>query len=342
MFRKEGPSKYIFAFVIVLLQGFSTCNLVIKEEIPFGSLLSLHTKNEESNKQLMKESLETDESFIQVRKLKGEKPKSRLWTEEEIQKFKLWPRGVIPYYIDDLSFDKVFRDRIRSFLEQTTDKTGLQFVEMPSPPDNQDDSRWVFFINRRGALKCPDLKISDLTNKGAQRVVLGYDCLASGGELAATVLALAGVPPQHNAPDRDKYIKISFENVIPEKNELFRVLPKEQWPFKDDSNYDFASAGHYHSYKYTKNGKMTIQHIHPTHGFLHSEDGDAKEFSPTDISKLKFLYHAISQKPEANISEDCSKIYKLGVAEPDDKLQGDLESHVKRKRQKKVLTDLQH
>lgn len=48
----------------------------------------------------------------------------------------------------------------------------------------------------------------------AQKVILGYDCLMTGGELAEAVLALVGVPPQHNSPNRDKYIKIMDDNII--------------------------------------------------------------------------------------------------------------------------------
>ncbi|KAI5639662.1 astacin (Peptidase family m12A) domain-containing protein [Phthorimaea operculella] len=337
MFRKKEPSKYIFSFVIVLLLEYCTCELVIKEEI--SDIEMIHTDNEAEllkvsleNSELpekisnLKDSIENSNSSEKISKLKNSlenpdssklskaRPISRLWTEEEIQRFKLWPRGVMPYYIDDFSFDKVFRDRIRSFLEETTDKTGLQFLEMPSPPDNQDDSRWVFFINRRAVLECPDVKIGDLTNTGAQRVVLGYDCLGAGGdELAATILALAGVPPQHNAPDREKHIEVLFDNIMPEKHDLFRTVPNEQWPFKENFKYDFESAGHYDFFQHTKNGKQTIKPVR--HSSL--PDSDVKGLSPTDISKLRFLYDAMSQKPKANISKDCSKMFKLGSAQPD-------------------------
>lgn len=48
-----------------------------------------------------------------------------------------------------------------------------------------------------------------------QQVVLGYHCMSTEGELAEAVLAIAGVPAQHNAPDRDYYILIKEENIIP-------------------------------------------------------------------------------------------------------------------------------
>lgn len=39
--------------------------------------------------------------------LEGTEPGFNL-TKEEIIKFKIWPQGIIPYYIDDFSFGKVF------------------------------------------------------------------------------------------------------------------------------------------------------------------------------------------------------------------------------------------
>lgn len=37
----------------------------------------------------------------------------------------------------------------------------------------------------------------------------------TGRELAEAVLAIAGVPPQHNSPDRDDYVNVFEENIIP-------------------------------------------------------------------------------------------------------------------------------
>lgn len=47
-----------------------------------------------------------------------------------------------------------------------------------------------------------------------QQVVLGYDCMATKGELAEAVMSILGVPAQHNAPNRDKYIKVNLDNIM--------------------------------------------------------------------------------------------------------------------------------
>ncbi|CAG9784627.1 unnamed protein product [Diatraea saccharalis] len=141
-------------------------------------------------------------------------------TDEEIHKFKLWPNGIVPYYIDDFSYDKVLRDRIRNFLGGVDGITGLHFRELPTPPSD-DNSRWVFFVNRQAKLGCSDHTPLNFTNDGVQKVVFGYNCMAEEGELSEAVLAIVGVPPQHNSPDRDSYVTVEMDHILPGENDGF-------------------------------------------------------------------------------------------------------------------------
>ncbi|XP_072936568.1 uncharacterized protein [Epargyreus clarus] len=228
------------------------------------------------------------------------------FTEEEMEKLKLWPAGVIPYYIDEFSFDKVFRDRIRTFLAETNRIAGLNFFELYRPPEDEK-SRWVIFINRQGLLGCADHPFKNFTTVGVQKVVLGYDCLATGGELAEAVLALVGVPPQHNAPDRDEYINIVEKNIMPGKAYLFNILKNDEWLFHE-VDYDFLSAGHYSLHKYTVNGMATIEPVREIKVTI----GEGTGFSYNDIWKIRMLYNFISKKRlrSANVPE-CSKLFNL-------------------------------
>ncbi|XP_068620899.1 zinc metalloproteinase nas-14-like [Battus philenor] len=229
-------------------------------------------------------------------------------TEEEMVKFKIWPQGIIPYYIDDFSFDKVLRDKIRNFLDLTNKATGLRFMELPAPPVDEN-TRWVLFVNRQGLLNCADHTTKDYTNNGVQKVVLGYDCLAAGGELAEAILALVGVPPQHNSPDRDKFIKIIDKNILPEKKHLFIALKNDEWLFHDIP-YDFLSAGHYGLHKYTMNGFATIQFLKPRNILI----GEGRGFSYNDIWKIRMLYNFMSRK-KLNFAKtsDCVKLFEPGT-----------------------------
>lgn len=224
-------------------------------------------------------------------------------TPEQMQKFKIWKDGVIPYYIDTVSYsDKVFRDTIRNSLFKTNAATGLNFVELPTPP-SKDEERWVFFVNRRGLLSCADHTVKDFTNNGVQQVVLGYDCVASKGELEEAVMSIAGVPAQHNAPNRDEYINVHMENIISNKSQLFEKVGSDEWPFQD-LEYDFDSITHYDMHKYSANGHATIE--------IKDETKDmhpSKTFSPIDIKKIKMLYNYVTKNKQLRVP-DCKKLYK--------------------------------
>uniref|UniRef100_A0A2A4JY00 Metalloendopeptidase n=1 Tax=Heliothis virescens TaxID=7102 RepID=A0A2A4JY00_HELVI len=231
-------------------------------------------------------------------------------TDEEKKKFKLWRNGVIPYYIDAISYnDKALRDQIRAFLYEVNTATKVNFVELPSPPAD-DETRFVFFVNRRGQLGCADHAIQNFTNEGVQQVILGYDCLATGNELAEAVLAIAGVPPEHNSPDRDNYIKVNYENIIPEKRYLFQKLKDNEWLFHD-LEYDGHSAGHFHFHKHSMNGRLTIEVLDPHYTSNRFSLEGSNKLSAQDILKLRMLYN-FSIKKKASRGSECGKLFRKG------------------------------
>lgn len=50
--------------------------------------------------------------------------------------------------------------------------TSVNFLELPNPPKDEE-SRWVFFINRRGLLDCADHSTKNFTTRGVQ---VCYEC----------------------------------------------------------------------------------------------------------------------------------------------------------------------
>ncbi|XP_063838971.1 zinc metalloproteinase nas-14-like [Ostrinia nubilalis] len=196
---------------------------------------------------------------------------------------------------------------MRRYLDVTSGVTGLHFLELPIPPN--DGSRWVFFVNRRGLLGCTDHSIQNFTNEGIQKVVLGYDCICNGGELAEVVLAIAGVPPQHNAPDRDNYVKVHTDKILPGKQYLYTKLHDRDWLFHD-LEYDFNSAGHYHFHKHSIDGSATIE----PKKTVDFPVGEGEGFSYADVLKIRMLYNYISRKKQGNVkAPECKKLFKPGT-----------------------------
>ncbi|XP_046961254.1 zinc metalloproteinase nas-1-like [Vanessa cardui] len=227
--------------------------------------------------------------------------------DEDMHKFHVWPSGIIPYLIDDFSFDKVLKDMIRLYLSNINIVTGLSFTEILQPPED-DTSRWVLFINRIGQLGCVDLPFRNFSIEGVQKVVLGYDCLAAG-KISAVILSLIGVPPQHNEPDRDTKITVIPENVLPDKLYFFDKLKDDEWLFYE-LEYDFNSAGHYNSHQYTSNGGETIVIPNTGKDWLH-EKGIG--LSVTDVKKIKMLYNYIIRKDTPKKLKGCEKLFAPGI-----------------------------
>ncbi|CAH2104951.1 unnamed protein product [Euphydryas editha] len=229
---------------------------------------------------------------------------------EQMRKLHIWPLGIIPYYIDDLSFDKALRDTIRLYFDNVNRVTGLRFTEIPRPPED-DKSRWVFFINRRGQLDCADLAFHNFTNIGVQRVVLGYDCLANG-KMSSVVLSLIGVPPQHNAPNRNKFITINEKNILPDKLYLFEKLKDDVWLF-NNLTYDYYSAGHYGTHQYTSNGGETVTYVSQPEKMRSLSKDSAIGFSLTDLRKINMLYNNIITKRETSVKvPGCDQLFDRG------------------------------
>ncbi|XP_063375849.1 uncharacterized protein LOC134663411 [Cydia fagiglandana] len=228
-------------------------------------------------------------------------------SSSDIGKFKIWPEAKIPYFIDEFSYDKVLREKIRGYLEKAKTVTGLNFVELGSPPSDENE-RWVFFINRRGQLDCKDYSTKSFTNFGVQKVIIGYDCLQNNGPMAAIVLALAGVPPQHNAPNRDQFINVSIESILPEKRGLFKRLDDKDWLFHD-LDYDYYSVGHYPSHKYTADGYPTITAFTKLK-VLYMRHDEKDTYSSIDIQKIRLLYNNILRNlPRTDMKiEICKKL----------------------------------
>ncbi|KAI8427530.1 hypothetical protein MSG28_002054 [Choristoneura fumiferana] len=140
-----------------------------------------------------------------------------------------------------------------------------------------------------------------------EKLVIGYDCI-SPPYIAPIVLALAGVPPQHNSPDRDNYIDVSTKSIQPDKIELFTAVKPEDWLFHD-IKYDFLSAGHYPSHKYTVDGTATIVPKNKIDTFIGETDG----LSYTDVAKIRMLYNFVIEKDDKNAKlPDCKALYRPG------------------------------
>ena len=92
-----------------------------------------------------------------------------------------------------------------------------------------------------------------------------------------------GLLHEHQRPDRDLYITIDFDNILPEYAFNFEIednpLIREQ-----DFPYDYDSIMHYYTTAFSINGNETII-PNPPH-----EIGRSENLTATDIAEAQTIY----------------------------------------------------
>ena len=87
---------------------------------------------------------------------------------------------------------------------------------------------------------------------------------------------------EQSRPDRDKYVTIHHENIIPGTENNFQ---KETNVNSLGVTYDFNSIMHYSAFTLTKNGQVTISTKEKD-----LQIGGSSELSPLDIKQTNLLY----------------------------------------------------
>ncbi|CEF70618.1 Astacin-like metalloendopeptidase [Strongyloides ratti] len=118
-----------------------------------------------------------------------------------------------------------------------------------------------------------------------QNISLGKGCDHSG-QIQHEILHTLGFYHEHSRIDRDKYLKIYFQNIIPSRKQSFDIVSKK------DSNtfgvpYDYGSVMHYGLYYFTKNRGKTMK---PFDSLYDMTPGPKSKMSFADIKMLNIYY----------------------------------------------------
>nr|QNH72399.1 toxin candidate TRINITY_DN16138_c0_g1_i1 [Ceriantheomorphe brasiliensis] len=119
---------------------------------------------------------------------------------------------------------------------------------------------------------------------GKQPLSLGSNCDVRGHVIHELMHAV-GFLHEQNRPDRDKYVKILWDNIKTKMTHQFKRYNKEEVTSLGES-YDYLSIMHYTDKEFSRNGLKTLESkVEPT-----SKIGQLHGFSAIDIKQINKLY----------------------------------------------------
>ena len=105
---------------------------------------------------------------------------------------------------------------------------------------------------------------------------------------------MIGLHHEHSRKDRDRYVKVYSENIIPGVGHNFDKINY----YKKNTPYDYYSIMHYRIYEYAiDKNKFTIEILNPDNIKINNDSvGDRRKLSDDDISWVNELYKCPSEQ----------------------------------------------
>jgi len=197
-----------------------------------------------------------------------------------------WPEGVFNYELNN-TVSSEHKALIRSTLAKLETKLDscIKFREVNSGfrvivVDNNDCSSVAGYEGWNGGSKTQNLSLS------------ANGCM-NPSTIEHEFLHALGVFHTQQRTDRDRYIKINWDNIMDGFAFAFSKLSETEVD-EFDLPYDFDSVMHYEQYAYSKNRVRTIETLNPSNQEI---IGKAKGVSEGDIMLVKRMYKCNPQPP---------------------------------------------
>ncbi|XP_047218517.1 hatching enzyme 1.2-like [Girardinichthys multiradiatus] len=187
-----------------------------------------------------------------------------------------WPKSglyvYVPYYISPY-FSRKQQSIILRGLQSFHQTTCIRFI-----PWDSGVRDYIFFFSQPNSGCWSYLG----RQKGKQYISLEKKGCVNYSTVQHEILHALGFNHEQVRSDRDKYVRILFDNIQQKQQYNFRKVPTNNL----GTPYDFNSVMHYHKYAFSRNGLPTIEaKSDPNLKF-----GNAQEMSANDIARINRLY----------------------------------------------------
>lgn len=183
-----------------------------------------------------------------------------------------WPNATIPIEIDN-KLSNHTKQLIFLSLAHYQKMTPMRFIERTRRNKGQYPN-YVKFSSGKGC--------SSYVGQigGEQDIILASSC--GFGTIVHEIGHALGLWHEQNRIDRDNYVLVQFDNVIPDKRHNFIQRLDNSI---DMGSYDYDSIMHYGAYAFSKNGQKTIIVLDDSH-----QIGQKKALSKGDIEAIQRMY----------------------------------------------------
>ena len=148
---------------------------------------------------------------------------------------------------------------------------------------------------------------AQMMNLAAQELGCGTSNCLSTGTIQHEFMHALGFAHEHSRPDRDSWVTINQDNIVPGAYDSnFAPLGEADW-FDMSSSYDYGSVMHYSSRAFITDdandaGLYTIEASDPNYGTY--IEGQRRKASTHDILQIMGLYSDICTAPATNTCSD--------------------------------------
>uniref|UniRef100_A0A8D8SAJ5 Metalloendopeptidase n=2 Tax=Cacopsylla melanoneura TaxID=428564 RepID=A0A8D8SAJ5_9HEMI len=201
---------------------------------------------------------------------------------------KLWKNRTVPYVISPL-YDTESYITIYKAITTINFMTCVKFVPWDGKakdylliwPIKYPAGCWSY-VGRYGGPQIVSLEPPDINSD---------NCIGSEGRPMHELLHALGLFHEQSRSDRDKFVKINLDNVIPAFKNNFNKQSLKNTTYKFE--YDYDSIMHYGPYFFSADkSKPTITPKHSA-----SRMGQRKMMSKTDCLKINDLYGCLGKSP---------------------------------------------